>query len=52
MDIVFQAAADSTEEAILNSMFRAQTVVGRDGNLRAALPLEVVEDRLRRAGRL
>ena len=52
LDVVFQAAADTTEEAILNSMFRAETVVGRDGNMRAALPLDVVEERLRRAGRL
>jgi D-aminopeptidase len=52
LDVVFQAAADATEEAILNSMFRAETVIGRDGNMRAALPLDVVEERLRRAGRL
>jgi D-aminopeptidase len=52
IDVVFEAAADATEEAILNSMFRAHTVVGRDGNTRAALPLDVVLDRLRRAGRL
>jgi D-aminopeptidase len=52
IDVVFQAAADATEEAILNSMFRAQTVVGRDGNMRAALPLDVVMERLRKAGRV
>jgi D-aminopeptidase len=52
MDVIFQAAADTTEEAILNSMFRAETVVGRDGNMRMALPLEIVDERLRRAGRL
>jgi D-aminopeptidase len=52
IDGVFQAVADATEEAILNSMFRAHTVVGRDGNTREALPLEVVVDRLRQAGRL
>ena len=49
---VFQAVADATEEAILNSMFRAHTVVGRDGNTRQALPLDEVLDRLRRAGRV
>ncbi len=52
IDVVFQAAADTTEEAILNSMFRAETVVGRDGNMRAALPLDIVAARLRQAGRL
>ena len=52
IDVVFQAVADATEEAILNSMFRAHTVVGRDGNTREALPLDLVLERLRRAGRL
>jgi len=52
VDVVFEAVADATEEAILNSLFRAHTVVGRDGNTLAALPLEVVLDRLRAAGRL
>ncbi len=52
IDVVFQAVADATEEAILNSMFRAHTVVGRDGNTRAELPLDAVLERLRRAGRL
>jgi D-aminopeptidase len=51
IDILFEAAADATEEAILNSMFRAHTVVGRDGNTRQALPLDVVLERLRAAGR-
>jgi D-aminopeptidase len=52
IDVVFQAVADATEEAILNSLFRAHTVVGRDGHTLAALPLEVVMERLARAGRL
>ena len=52
IDVVFQAVADATEEAILNSLFRAHTVVGRDGNTREALPLDVVLDRLQKAGRL
>jgi D-aminopeptidase len=52
IDVVFQAVADATEEAILNSLFRAETVVGRDGNTREALPVDVVVDRLRRAGRV
>jgi D-aminopeptidase len=52
IDVVFQAVADATEEAILNSMFRAHTVVGRDGHRREALPLDVVLERLRQAGRV
>ena len=52
VDVIFQAVADATEEAILNSMFRAQTVVGRDGNTRQALPLDIVLHRLRQVGRV
>jgi D-aminopeptidase len=52
IDVAFEAVADATEEAILNSLFRAQTLVGRDDNTREALPLERVMDLLRRAGRL
>ena len=39
---LFPAVADCVEEAILNSLFRAETVVGRDGHVRHALPVEVV----------
>jgi len=52
IDVVFQAVADATEEAILNSLFRAHTVVGASGNTLHALPLEPVLERLRAAGRL
>ena len=52
IDVVFQAVADATEEAILNSLFRAQTVVGANGNTLQALPLEPVLERLRNAGRV
>jgi D-aminopeptidase len=39
----FPAVAECVEEAILNSLFRAETVVGRDGNTRHGLPVgEVV----------
>ncbi len=42
IDALFQATVEATEEAILNALFRATTVVGRDGNRREALPLERV----------
>jgi D-aminopeptidase len=42
IDALFQATIESTEEAILNALFRATTVVGRDGNRRDALPLDRV----------
>lgn len=37
---LLQAAMEATEEAILNSMFAAETMVGRDGFVRHALPIE------------
>ncbi len=36
---LFQAVIEATEEAVYNSMLKATTVVGRDGNRREALPL-------------
>lgn len=39
---LFPAVAESVEEAILNSLFRAETTIGRDGNTRYALPPEEV----------
>lgn len=51
MTPLFQAAAEATEEAIVNSLFKASTV---EGHLRTAekLPLEPVLDALRKAGAL
>jgi D-aminopeptidase len=42
----FRAAADCTEEAILDSMWTAKTVIGRDGNARYKIPLESVRKAL------
>ncbi|MGC9320566.1 MAG: P1 family peptidase, partial [Armatimonadota bacterium] len=39
---LFPAVAESVEEAVLNSLWRAETVVGRDGHTRYALPLDEV----------
>jgi D-aminopeptidase len=39
---LFQATVEATEEAILNSLFRAETVIGRDGHVREALPVDQV----------
>ena len=50
IDTAFKAVADATEEAILNSMFMAVTVTGRDGHTRRALPIERVVARLRACG--
>ncbi|HEX5415985.1 MAG TPA: P1 family peptidase, partial [Chloroflexota bacterium] len=39
---LFQATVESVEEAILNSLFKAETVVGRDGHVREGIPIERV----------
>jgi D-aminopeptidase len=48
---LFQAALEATEEAILNSMFAAETMVGRDGHVRHAIPVDEVLEIMRRHGR-
>jgi len=42
LEPMFRAVVESVEEAILNSMFMAETMTGRDGNVRHAIPLEEV----------
>jgi D-aminopeptidase len=39
---LFPAVVECVEEAVLNSLFRAETVVGRDGHVRNGLPVEEV----------
>ena len=51
IDQLFDAVAEATEEAIYNSLFRATTVRGRDGNVAQALPLEDVKRILKNYGR-
>lgn len=46
MDPFFEAVAQATEEAILNSMIANRTMTGRDGNTVPALPHEVVKNAL------
>ncbi|QOW18847.1 P1 family peptidase [Lysobacter ciconiae] len=42
MSPLFMAAIEATEEAILNSLFQAETTVGRDGHEVKALPVDEV----------
>lgn len=49
MSPLFQAVAEAVEEAVLNSLFRAETVRGTRGAARA-LPLDSVLPQLRRRG--
>ncbi len=48
MGWLFPAVAESVEEAILNSLCQAETVVGRDDHTRYALPVEEVAALVRR----
>ncbi len=48
---IFRATADSVEEAILNSILKADTMVGRDGNTRQGFPLDKSREILRKYGK-
>lgn len=52
MDGLFRATVDATAEAIINSLFKAETTVGRDGHVVPALPIDETLGILRRFGRL
>lgn len=49
-DRLFRAAVEASEEAILNALFSARTLEGRDGHLMTALPVDDVIAILRRRG--
>jgi len=52
MDLLFQAAAEATEEAIINSLFAAETTKARNGMTVEALPVEKTLEILRKYNRL
>lgn len=49
---LFEATTDATEEAIVNAMIAAETMVGRDGNKVYALPHERLKQVLKKYNRL
>lgn len=49
---LFLAVIEATEEALLNSLFQAETTRGRDGHVAEALPMPRVLEILRKYGRL
>ena len=49
---LFEATVEATEEAIINAMVAAETMVGRDGNRSEALPHDQLQEILRRYNRL
>jgi D-aminopeptidase len=52
MSPIFQAVIEATEEAILNSLFRATTVTGKDKRVVEALPIDKVKEILRKYGKI
>lgn len=44
MEGLFPAVVECVEEAVVNSLCRAETVTGRDGHIRHALPVEETAD--------
>jgi D-aminopeptidase len=47
---LFLATIEATEEAIVNSLFAAETMTGKDGHTREALPVDRVMDLLKEHG--
>lgn len=43
MSSIFQATEEATEEAVINSILKATTVVGRDGNTSEAIDIQKLE---------
>jgi D-aminopeptidase len=50
MTSLFRAAAEATEEAILNALCTAETMTGKDGRTIHALPLDRLQEIMLRAG--
>ncbi len=49
---LFAATIEATDEAVVNALVAAETVVGRDGNTLFAMPVDRVLPLMERAGRL
>lgn len=48
---VYRATVEATEEAIINALFKAETMVGVNGNIRYELPLDQVAEIFGKHGR-
>lgn len=48
---LFWAVVEATEESVLNSLFKSETMVGRDDRIVPALPIEETVDCLKKYGR-
>ena len=52
IDPLFRATIDSTAESIINSLFKAETIEGRDGHVSYALPIDETLEIMKAHGRL
>ncbi|HKM77951.1 MAG TPA: P1 family peptidase, partial [Candidatus Bathyarchaeia archaeon] len=52
LNSVYQAVIEATEESVINALFKAETMVGRDGNTRHAIPLDRVQEILKKYKKL
>jgi D-aminopeptidase len=50
--VIYEAAIEAIDEAILNALFAGETMVGRDGNIAPGLPVEEIREILRKHDRL
>ncbi|MCG8359991.1 MAG: P1 family peptidase, partial [Kiloniellales bacterium] len=48
---LYTAATEAAAESILNALFKATTLTGRDGRTAGALPLDALQNVMERAGR-
>jgi len=48
LGLLFRACVEAVEESVLNSLFMAETMVGRDGHTRFGLPIDTVLEILAR----
>jgi D-aminopeptidase len=51
LNLVYRATVEAVEEAIINALFKAETMVGREGNTRYELPYDQVEEIFKNHGR-
>ena len=49
---VYRATVEATEEAIINALFKAETMIGRDYHIRKAIPLDRVKEIMKKHGRI
>jgi D-aminopeptidase len=52
LDRLFLATVEATEEAVIDSMLSADTMVGRDGNTAVALPADQLLALMQQYGRM